>query len=307
MNYKTRIHLSQILPLAVVLLLLAAVAVNGTESTRPIPASAIKEQQQTTDIDTLGGTYAGVVIVSDPAALGSLDLVLDITSGENNTLSGSVNAARTQVFLGGPTIAGTISASDDITPTVQIESEIFDSVVSGREVQRQFTLTGDILDKGNKLQGEYTETITGFTPKPLHVTGTFLVLRPGGSIAVIENPDTPTATPTRQSDPAAATPTHTPTLTPTQPGQTDQPTETPTRPAQGDPATPTPTSTRPTNADPTNGNNVTFLPLLANRVQSVRGAAIRVVESAITPTPADPGATATRPPISVYLPIFVKE
>src|SRR5262245_17469777 len=127
----------------------------------------------------VAGSYSGTVGVIEPAPLGDLDLYLDVTSA-NGVLSGKVNADKTQVFLGGPTFTGIVTSTQGVTPTLRIESETFSSVVSGRSVQRNFVLTGEILDGGDRLRGNYTETIVGFKPHPMLVKGTFLMVRPSG-------------------------------------------------------------------------------------------------------------------------------
>jgi hypothetical protein len=166
--------------------------------------------------ELVAGSYAGTVLVSEPAPLGNLDLLLDITS-VNGQLTGQVNPAKTQVFLGGPTFTGAVTASPGITPTLRIESQTFSSVVSGRTVQRHFVLTGEVLDEGNELRGGYTETITGFKPHPMQVKGTFLLMRPSGVTAIITVPTprgTPPATPTTPGTGGAPTPTPTATVPP---------------------------------------------------------------------------------------------
>ncbi|MCX6047962.1 MAG: hypothetical protein NT075_22915 [Chloroflexi bacterium] len=166
--------------------------------------------------ELVAGSYAGTVLVSEPAPLGDLDLLLDIIS-VNGQLTGQVNPAKTQVFLGGPTFTGTVMASPGITPTLRIESQTFASVVSGRTVQRHFVLTGEVLAEGNELRGVYTETISGFKPHPMQVKGTFLLMRPNGVTAII-------TVPTPRGTPPIATP-----ITPGQ-GGTPMPTPTPTVP-----------------------------------------------------------------------------
>lgn len=192
----------------------------------------------------LTGTYAGNVTINEPAALGALDLVLNLTD-TGGALTGQVNAARTQVFLGGPTFSGSITASQGVTPTFRIDSATFTGIVSGRQVQRQFALIGEVLKTGDTLRGRYTETITGFTPKPLLVKGNFLLVRPHGSRAIVPAPgtDTPTATPTATTTPATPTPTATPTVT----------------------ATPTATATATPPGNPGGGStSVIYLPVVAN-------------------------------------------
>src|SRR5262245_35647737 len=168
----------------------------------------------------VAGSYSGIVGVIEPAPLGDLDLYLDVTSA-NGVLSGKVNADKTQVFLGGPAFTGIVTATQGVTPTLRIESETFSGLVSGRTVQRHFVLTGEILDGGDRLRGDYTETIVGFKPHPMLVKGTFLLVRPSGVTSVVTSPATGTAT---------DTPTPTVTGTPS-PTATPTVTATPTAPA----------------------------------------------------------------------------
>jgi hypothetical protein len=158
----------------------------------------------------VAGSYAGTVMVSDPAPLGDLDLLIDIVS-TNGQLTGQVNPAKTQVFLGGTTFTGSVTTNGVVTPTLRIESQTFSGLVSGRTVQRHFVLTGEVLERGDELRGVYTETIVGFKPHPMLVKGTFLLVRPAGATAIITVPTPKGATPTPRVTPTV---TSTPTVTP---------------------------------------------------------------------------------------------
>ncbi|MEZ4864234.1 MAG: hypothetical protein R3C14_23175 [Caldilineaceae bacterium] len=210
--------------------------------------------------EPVAGSYAGTVLISEPTLLGDLDLQLDITA-TNGQLAGQVNAAKTQVFLGGPTFTGSVTANGAITPTLRIESQTFSSVVSGRTVQRHFVLTGEVLAQGDQLRGTYTETIIGFKPHPMLVKGTFLLVRPSGVTAIITVPT-----------PQGSTPVPTPTI-----------------PGQGGPPTPTPTATATVPADNSNGAKI-YLPIVQ------RGAVVNAAAAegapVFTPT-ATPMATPT--------------
>src|SRR5688572_6853339 len=129
------------------LLLVVALISYRQAAAQPAPTSANEL--------IVAGSYDGIVNVTEPAPLGVLDLLLEITNA-NGVLSGQVNAIKTQVFLGGLTFTGSVTTSQGITPTVRIESETFSGTVSGRTVQRRFVLTGDVLDEGDTLRGVYT-------------------------------------------------------------------------------------------------------------------------------------------------------
>jgi hypothetical protein len=200
------------------------------------------------------GTYVGSVTVSEPAPLGALDLVLTVTE-QGGVLSGKVNAAKTQVFLGGPTFIGTVSPSQGVTSTFRIDSEVFISEVSGRPVQRKFTLIGEVTENADTLRGQYTETIVGFTHDTLVVKGDFLLVRPTGSQVIVEEsgPKTPTPVVT-SAPPRPGPPTVTATATATQPG--------PGNPGSGD------------------ASSLIYLPVVMDRA----GAGASSVEPVATPT-----------------------
>lgn len=134
------------------------------------------------------GLFAGSVAPGEPIALGAFDLVITLNES-NGTLTGGVDTELTQVFSGTATLSGQISGADaDGNPTFTLSSNRFSSTISGREVARSFRLSGSIRDGGTTLQGQYTESIEGFTPEPITVNGEFLLVqsferqRPGGPV-----------------------------------------------------------------------------------------------------------------------------
>lgn len=218
----------------------------------------------------VAGSYSGSVLVTEPTQLGNLDLLLDIVNA-NGQITGQVNPARTQVFLGGPTFTGSVTTGGVVTPTVRLESQTFSGEIFGRTVQRHFVLTGAVLDNGDTLRGDYTETIIGFKPHPMLVKGTFLLLRPPGVTEIVTVP-TP---------------------------QGGTPIPTPTRPGSGGAVTPTPTATA--TVPPVNGNGPKlFLPLV-QRGSTVNAAAVEetITDSAPTVTPTE---TPTLTPTETLLP-----
>ena len=262
MNIKQRrIGNSSIFVLLSLVLLLATLVVND----QMVKAGPQAQSVADTAALVVTGSYAGSVTVSEPAPLGALDLVLNIADTAG-ALSGQVDATKTQVFLGGPSFTGVVTATQGLTPTFRIDSAAFTGLVSGRQVQRQFRLTGEISNNADTLRGQYTETIIGFTPHPLLVKGKFLLVRPNGSQVVPTPPVTPgTVTPTATST-ATATATTTPAT-----------------------ATPTATATQPGN--PGQGAVLVYVPLIINShpVASSADAAAAQLEPALiaepTPTP----------------------
>ena len=215
----TTVHPFHLIVLSLLLLLLTCViAVNYGQATAQVAPTAA-------NVELVAGSYAGSVNVREPAPLGALTMLLEIT-GTNGALAGQVNAIKTQVFLGSPTFTGVVTATQGVTPTLRIESQTFAGVVSGRPVQRRFLLTGEVLDNGNILRGDYAETIIGFQPKPLLVKGKFLLLRPEGVARIITVPtprgSTPTATPPGPGGPPTVTPTATTPSLPNNPGAQDK-------------------------------------------------------------------------------------
>lgn len=236
--------------LALLLLALVTLQINARGAAAPGQALAV---------ELVSGTYVGGVTVREPAPLGTLDLRLDIV-GTNGKLTGQVNPIKTQVFLGGPTFTGQVTVTQGLTPTVRIDSQTFSGTVSGRAVQRRFVLVGEVLDQGNGLRGDYTETIIGFKAQPLLVKGSFLLLRPTGLQRIVTVPAPDGSTPTA----------------------------TPTKPGPGDPPTLTPTATTPGNGNPGPLNKRVFLPLVnknANGAPSVADPGTPAAASAVTPTP----------------------
>ena len=167
MNKLAMLLSGLILASAWLLLVPATLFASGTTVS---PAS---QSAMTTDASPIiSGTYQGTVAITVPVQLGILDMAFSIADIEG-VLTGAVSADDTLVYATAPALYGTF---DGITFT--ITSEVFEEVVSGRVVQRSFTLVGTAQEDGDILQGLYTETMTGFTPKPMVMEGIFMVTRP---------------------------------------------------------------------------------------------------------------------------------
>ncbi|MCL4863920.1 MAG: hypothetical protein KJZ93_31220 [Caldilineaceae bacterium] len=280
-----------------ILVLLIAIPIGVVARGNPAPSNTMAAEAA---VPQITGAYAGSVTINEPAPLGALDLALNLID-TGGALSGQVNAARTQVFLGGPTFTGSVTASQGITPTFRIDSAVFAGIVSGRSVQRQFALTGEILNEANTLRGQYTETITGFTPHPLLVKGRFLLVRPNGSQVIPAGPGSP----------VTATPTATATAT--------------TNPSTPATATSTATATATTSSPGGGSTGLVYMPVVINNREAVlradAGAASTeqapVGEATATPEPAEPTATpqpmegAATPAAAqvdevIYLPVVVR-
>jgi hypothetical protein len=156
--------------------------------------------------NAVSGVYTGTIAINQPLALGVLDVSLVITDTDG-TLSGVLDNRGSLAFPSATALQGRITGSiNGITTTFRIDAVPFSDLVSGRQVTRSFRMDGTVEDEGNVIRGVYTETIRGFTPQALAVTGLFLASRaaPVHPAAV-----TPVVTPT----PATPTPTATATAT----------------------------------------------------------------------------------------------
>lgn len=110
-----------------------------------------------------------------PPNLGEIDLGLNLVQ-TGNDVSGYVDLDATMVFTGtttGPRVTGTFDGA-----TLSLLSGRFIEPVGGRQLQRQFRLTGaTVAGQPEVVTGQYRETIWGYGPKPLTVVGTFTLQR----------------------------------------------------------------------------------------------------------------------------------
>lgn len=157
---------------------------------------------------TLGGVYSDTLATPAPppagtpapADVGQIDLSLFL-SQTGSAVSGYVNLDKTLVFsvehtiqatpVGvnykpgqptpapvvlktGPNVYGTFDGT-----TLNLQSERVNLVVAGRNVQRQFRITGALKPgDSNVLVGEFRETVWGYAAQPLTVLGNFVINRP---------------------------------------------------------------------------------------------------------------------------------
>ncbi|MCP4541746.1 MAG: hypothetical protein GY832_31830 [Chloroflexi bacterium] len=184
--------------LASILLLVLPLLASGKEASvpmhRPLPDSSVAMNNRghtpkgihsatsataspLAETTVISGSYAGTVAITVPVQLGILDMAFTVEE-ISGTISGTLSLTRTLVYSPASGLHGVISNTADTTPTFRLASEVFAGFVSGREVQRSFTLVGEVLEEGEILQGTYTETITGFTPQPMVMVGIFMLTRP---------------------------------------------------------------------------------------------------------------------------------
>ncbi|MCB0122160.1 MAG: tandem-95 repeat protein, partial [Caldilineaceae bacterium] len=122
-------------------------------------------------------------------------------SQNNNALNGYVSLDKTLVYsvehtLGsgasavkiGPYLSGVVNGAN-----INVQSEKINLAVDGRALQRQFRLlTTNVTNNGAELNGEYRETLWGYTSAPVTVVGTFTLHRTGSNaIAPVLEPTAP--------------------------------------------------------------------------------------------------------------------
>lgn len=133
------------------------------------------------------GNYYGTATISTPANLGTIDLAfnLDVNGTIIQHDTSYIMLDKTLLF---PAVPPQVVLKDvgpriktgNLTPSAfDLTTDDFTSVVSGRTVTRKVVLVGtSVTNGGNSLSGNYTETITGLTPQPVVVIGTFILVRP---------------------------------------------------------------------------------------------------------------------------------
>ena len=136
--------------------------------------------------DTLSIPPAGADTSPD---LGSIDLSIMLNQTDN-ALSGYVSLDKTLVYstehtVGsgasainiGPYLSGVVNGAN-----ISVQSEKRSLVIDGRALQRQFRLmTTSVTNDGAELNGEYRETLWGYTSAPITVVGAFTLQRAGSN------------------------------------------------------------------------------------------------------------------------------
>jgi len=121
----------------------------------------------------IGGSYFGSVVITSPLPVALQVLNFDLVN-VGGTLSGTLNVTETALYHGSIGLHG-VTDGDTFT----VASDVMTNVVLGRPVQRQFTLTGHVLEGGEILKATYTSVITNLLPSPVIEQGRFSASRPG--------------------------------------------------------------------------------------------------------------------------------
>ncbi len=139
--------------------------------------------------NALSGDYFGSAAITAPADLGNVDLAfhLDINDG------GGIAPATSYVILNKTILfpqTGTLPDGIPIGPAVKTGSTFsglnlhlalqpFTTEVDGKTVSRSIVLDGTATDAtGKTVEGDYTETMTGYLSESVVVQGTFTLVRP---------------------------------------------------------------------------------------------------------------------------------
>ncbi|MBX3000448.1 MAG: hypothetical protein KF893_18135 [Caldilineaceae bacterium] len=309
---------------------------NGSTPEEVLILRSASEAQAT---GPLNGGFAGAIsleashqgIFSDTVQttlqeLGEIDLGLLLTQ-VGSTVTGYVDLTNTLIVTGEHTIQATPIAPTPLpgTPALQpvslavgpsvsgsfdgttflLTSERTTGSAAGREISRQFQMTGT-LETGATflaLRGVYRETLWDYSPQPLTVVGHFELIQPIFVSAQVETP-TPTSTSTPTDTPGAMTSTATATATATTvPANTATPTPTA---VSANTATPTATATTvPANTatpTPTAVSANTATPTATATTMPVNTATATATATTVPANTATPTATATTMPVNTATP-----
>ena len=160
-------------------------------------------------------TYYGMASITSPANLGVIDLAftLDVSGTAIQPATSYIMLDKTLLFPkvnpqvcttvksvttcieAGPRVSGSVSPTSFSLTTANLTqppdcTDCFISEVSKRTVLRKVELISTaVTNGGNSLTGNYTETITGLTPKPVVVSGMFFLVRPTVQTIVVDMKD----------------------------------------------------------------------------------------------------------------------
>jgi hypothetical protein len=152
-----------------------SLALSGAQDRAQLTAlsPAINTNAEATAV--ISGTFRGTVAITEPVRLGVVDIAFELED-EGGTLSGTLSNTDTLAFSweGQPPALHGVVSGDRFT----LASEPFYATVSERKVQRQFTVVGQAIEEDGRLEGLYTEVITGFVPEPITVVAMFVASGP---------------------------------------------------------------------------------------------------------------------------------
>lgn len=182
---------------------LYGISISGAAAISRSPAAVPETRAYQATTPSLAGPYAGTVSVVEPIALGVFDLAMLVEPGSQPaTISATVELTGTLAFGGAPQrMQGQVtSGTEGSAPTFSLALPPFVADISGRQVTRSVRFEGEVLDEGRHLSGAYSEEIAGYTPEPITITGTFLLISGAGERVAEAQPE-PSISMTIWSDP----------------------------------------------------------------------------------------------------------
>ncbi len=154
----------------------------------------------------IGGLYEGNFALRTPANLGGIDLSFIITP-TGSGLTGSLCDTCTPIVVQPVEMSGGFVETGTATNTFTLASTPFTQIANGKLITRTIRLSGDVIEAGDVLQGDYQEEIVGLIATPILAQGRFIATRrtnqeisvdaPGNASPQVNN-DT-TSTPAGQS------------------------------------------------------------------------------------------------------------
>ena len=135
----------------------------------------------------LSGNYFGAATIDSPEGLGNVDLAFHLdfdATGNVVPASSYIILDKTILFpktgqVGEEDVGPFMESGYFQNPAFQLVSQSFTNEVNGRSVNRKIRLEGNAANVlGNTISGTYTETMTGYLPNAIQVTGSFVLFRP---------------------------------------------------------------------------------------------------------------------------------
>ncbi|MFN8443797.1 MAG: Ig-like domain-containing protein [Caldilineaceae bacterium] len=126
-------------------------------------------------VPNAGELYVGSLTVTDPVVLGRTDLGVDLHINADNSVTGHLRPECSPLFDSPAALAGSYNPATQAL-TVQTVSPLTRTIAS-RVAQRTIQISG-VLSTTGVFEGDYNETITGYTQKPLTSHGELSLSRP---------------------------------------------------------------------------------------------------------------------------------
>ncbi|MEM7113947.1 MAG: Ig-like domain-containing protein [Chloroflexota bacterium] len=139
--------------------------------------ASLKENGRFTQTTPDPNRFTGTVTVREPVPMGTMAMGFSIEIDEAHVVTGSLCADCGPLFKadGEVAVSGTYNPTER---TITFSTETIPYPLAGRTALRIWRFDGEISQEGNSIEGNYTETVTGFITRPVVAEGTFLVSRP---------------------------------------------------------------------------------------------------------------------------------